>query len=289
MKQRMKTTLGLLAVMFVASCSSGPRIHSSAVVASEPVALKLLNEAREAHGGKAIERVKDVSVRYEGRWGALAPRFQPELVDKRYRRDSEERLLLQPRVLAQKHTGPGETKTVLRDGSLTRVSYDGNAASDDIARQAAALVADAYQLFLLGPFYFDRPGVVLQIAKQSSVDGFICDELLAVLKPGIGESKEDRVLLSIDRNTKQLRRLRMTLSGLASTQGAEVDVTFRGHRTVGGILWPTDFEERVRVPFDLHAHSWKLRGIDLNRGLTREDITADDWTEKASRPASALP
>jgi len=288
MKTGMKKSLGFLVVMLLASCSSGPRIHSTAVVASEPAAIKLLNAAREAHGGAAIERVKDISVRYEGKWGAIGPRFQPELVDKKFRRDSEERLLLGQRFIAQKHNGPNGTKMVLRDGGLTRVSYNGKAASDDLTRQAAALVADAYQMFLLGPFYFDRPGVVLQIAKQSSVDGVICDELLAVLKPGIGESNEDRVLLSIDRSTKQLRRLRMTLNGLASTQGAEVDVTFREFRNVGGILWPTDFEERIRVPFDLHAHSWKLRGIDLNRGLNREDLSGDNWSERASRPASAL-
>ncbi len=289
MKACMKKSLGFLFALLLTSCSSGPRIHSTAVVASEPSATRLLSAAREAHGGRAIERVKDISVRYEGKWGAIGPRFQPELVDKKFRRDSEERLLLGPRLIAQKHHGPGGTKEVLREGGMTRVTYNGKAASDDITRQAAALVADAYQLFLLDPFYFDRPGVVLQIAKQSSVDGHLCDELLAVLKPGIGESNEDRVLLSIDRSTKQLRRLRMTLNGLASTQGAEVDVTFRDFRNVGGILWPTTFEERIRVPFDLHAHSWKLRGMDLNRGLSREDLSVDDWSEKARRPASALP
>jgi hypothetical protein len=285
----MKSILAPLAILLIAACSSGPRIHNATVVASEPAAMRLLQEAREAHGGKAIERVRDISVRYEGKWGSIGPRFQPELVDKQFRRDSEERLIISPRVIAQRHSGPSGGKQVLREGSLTRVSYNGVADSTDLTRQAAALVADAYQLFLLGPFYFDRPGVVLQVAKQSSVDGQMCDELLAVLKPGIGDSSEDRVLLSIDRNTKQLRRLRMTLNGLDSTQGAEVDVTFREHRTVGGILWPTDFEERIRVPFDLHAHSWKLRGMDLNRGLTRDDLSGQMWTEKASRPASRLP
>jgi hypothetical protein len=72
-------------------------------------------------------------------------------------------------------------------------------------------------------------------------------------------------VLFIDRATKQLRRVRMTLNGVESTRGAEVDVTFRNFRTVEGVLWATDFDERIRVPFDLHAHHWTLQEIKLRK------------------------
>lgn len=284
----MKCSCLLLLAATLASCSSGPRLHQQPVVVSEPAARQLLSSAREAHGGDAILRVRDISVRYEGRWGRIGPKFQPELVDKRFRKDSEERIILAPRLISQKHEGPGGTKTVLRDGNVTTVTYNDRTSLDPTARSAAALVADAYQMFLLGPFYFDRAGVTLQIAGHSSVDGHACDELIAVLKPGFGGAGEDRVLLSIDHATKQLRRVRMTLNGLETTQGAEVDVTFRDFKKVGGILWPTDFDERIRVPFDLHAHHWKLRGIDLNRGMTPADLIGN-WSDKARRPATPLP
>jgi hypothetical protein len=110
-----------------------------------------------------------------------------------------------------------------------------------------------------------------------------------VLRPGFGNAKEDRVILFIDRATKQLRRVRMTLSGLESTLGAEVDVTFRDFRTIEGVLWPTDFDERIRVPFDLHAHHWKMLGLDINRGFRAADLTSAGPKNRASRAAASLP
>ena len=153
---------------------------------------------------------------------------------------------------------------------------------------AAALVADAYTLFLLGPFYFDRSGVVLALTGEAMVDKAMCDEVVAVLRPGFGMAEEDRVILFIDRATKQLRRVRMTLSGLESTRGAEVDVTFRNFRKIGGIVWPTDFDERIRVPFDLHAHHWHMLGLDMNRGLQASDL-GTGFKGRAAKPAAALP
>ena len=152
-----------------------------------------------------------------------------------------------------------------------------------------ALFLAIYTLFLLGPFYFDRPGVVFAPAGEAVVDKAACDQVLAVLRPGFGLAEEDRVILFIDRNTKQLRRVRMTLSGLESTRGAEVDVTFRDFRNIGGIVWPTDFDERIRVPFDLHAHHWRMLGLDTNRGLSASDLAVTGFKGRAAKPAAALP
>ena len=174
--------------------------------------------------------------------------------------------------MAQEYTGPAGKKLVVRTPGKVSVTYNGSFSDDAETRSAAALVADAYTMFLLGPCYLERPGIVLASNGQSVVDGFVCDEVLAVLRPGFGEAKEDRVILFIDRNSKYLRRVRMTLNGLEGTRGAEVDVTFRDFRMIGGILWPTDFDERIRVPFDLHAHHWRMLGLEINRGFRAGDL-----------------
>jgi hypothetical protein len=272
----------------LAACSS-PQICTRPVAQSDPRATKLVAASRTAHGAKAFARIADLSVRYEGKWGAIGPRFQPVLADREFRRDSEERWIANGRLLAQAHTGPAGKKDVLRTPQSISVAYNGVGSSEPEVRDAAALVADAYQLFLLGPFYFDRPGVKFVPGGEGSVDGAPCDQVLAVLTPGFGNAPEDRVILSIDRDTKLLRRVRMTLNGLESTRGAEVDVTFRKHRNVRGLVLPTEFNERIREPFDLQAHFWRLRGVDFNRGLKRADFTRGGWSQRAAAPAAPIP
>jgi hypothetical protein len=232
--------------------------------------------------------VRDVTVRYEGRWASIGPRFQPVLSDTGFRRGSEERLLIGPRIMAQEHTGPAGKKFVVRGLGKVSVVYNGVLSNDAEAQRAAALVADAYTLFLLGPFYFDRPGITLATNGEAIVDKAVCDEVLAVLRPGFGAAEEDRAILFIDRASKKLRRVRMTLNGLESTRGAEVDVTFRSFRTIGGIVWPTDFDERIRVPFDLHAHHWRMLGLEINRGFRAGDLTVPGMKGRAAAPSAPV-
>ena len=279
----------LAAVACLLSACASPKICTRDIPKSDAKAAALLAASQRAHGASAFAKVRDVSVRYDGRWASLGPRFQPVLADTKFRRNSEERLLVGPRVIAQEHTGPAGKKVVVRAPGKVSVGNNGAVSHDDATTRAAALVADAYTMFLLGPFYFDRPGVTLAPNGESIVDKATCDEVLAVLRPGFGSAAEDRVLLFIDRATKQLRRVRLTLNGLESTRGAEVDVTFRDFRTIDGILWPTDFDERIRVPFDLHAHHWKMLGLDMNRGFRAADLTPSGFKNRAARPSASLP
>ncbi len=289
MKEKITLPLVVLLAGILSACST-PEISTREIARSDSRAVALLAASQRAHGKDAFRKIRDVSVRYDGQWGLIGPRFQPVLVDKTFRSSSEERLVLKPaRVIAQEHSGPGGRKVVVREPGKVALAYNGNLSSGDEARRAAALVADAYTLFLLGPHYFERPGVILENAGETRVDTAVCDQVLAVLRPGFGMAAEDRVLLSIDRATQQLRRVRMTLNGLESTLGAEVDVTFRDFRTIGGVLWPTDFDERIRVPFDLHAHHWKMLGLDLNRGFKAPDLTGNGFKARAARPARPLP
>ena len=279
----------LAALACLLTACATPQICSREIRKSDPAAKALVAASQRAHGQEAFAKVRDISVRYEGRWASIGPRFQPVLADTKFRRGSEERLLVGPRVIAQEHSGPAGKKLVLRTPGKVSVSYHGVRSDDAETQRAAALVADAYTLFLLGPFYFDRPGVVLTPNGEATVDQWVCDEVLAVLRPGFGLAAEDRVILSIDRTTKKLRRVRMTLSGLESTRGAEVDVTFRDFRTIGGILWPTDFDERIRVPFDLHAHHWRLLGLEINRGFRPSDLTVSGFKGRAAAPTAPRP
>ena len=279
----------LAAVAGLLTACASPQICTRELRKSEPRAVALLHESQRAHGQTALAKIRDVSVRYEGRWASIGPRFQPVLSDTGFRRGSEERLTIGPRIMAQEHTGPAGKKLVVRAPGKVSVAYNGAFSKDAETKRAAGLVADAYTLFLLGPFYFDRPGVVLATNGEAIVDKAVCDEVLAVLRPGFGEAEEDRVILFIDRASKQLRRVRMTLNGLESTRGAEVDVTFRDFRMIGGILWPTDFDERIRVPFDLHAHHWRMRGLEINRGFRASDLTPNGLEGRAAAPTSPLP
>ena len=269
------------------SCASS-QICTRSITNSEPEARALVTASLKAHGGAAFDQIRDLSVRYEGKWAAIGPRFQPVLVDSKFRRASEERIILFPRSIAQSHTGPGGVKNVLRSPGQIAIAYNGTANDDDENGRAAALVADAYALFLLGPFYLQQSGTVFAMNGESLVDQALCDEVLAILRPGLGMAEEDRVILYIDRNSKLLRRVRLTLNGLESTRGAEVDVTFRDFKKIDGVLWPTDFDERIRSPFKLHAHHWNLRGLESNRGLSTRDLKLVHWTRKAAKPSAAI-
>ncbi len=255
-------TIAALTTLLLSSCAS-PKISSRPVAASETGAVALVSASQQAHGGNAFRKVKEITVAYEGKWGAIGPRFQPVLVDRQFRGNSKEHWDAGMRTLKQIHTGAAGQKVVVRQPGKVNVSYNGTTSTDAEKNQAAALVADAYSMFLLGPHYFDRKGVTLVSHGSSKVDEYLCDEVLAVLRPGFGMAEEDRVVLFIDRASKQLRRVGMTLNGLESTRGAEVDVTFRNFRSVEGVLWATDFDERIRVPFDLHAHHWTLQEINV--------------------------
>ncbi len=63
------------------------------------------------------------------------------------------------------------------------------------------------------------------------VDGaqLACDILRIRVTPGLGLSAGDELALYIDREARRMRRVRLTLSGLASTQGAVAEVDAGAH------------------------------------------------------------
>lgn len=269
----------------LAGCASVP----GGTVKNSPAARELLQAAAEAHGKSSYDELTDIGVSYDGQWLSNVGRFQRVLVDERYRKSSQERIILADRLTGQTHTGPGGTKYVLRDREAIRVWYDGMENTDPEVLDAAAAVADAYEMFLLAPFVLLADARSVSPMPPTKIDGHPCEQVLVVLRPGLGRSAEDRVIVAIDRQTRLVRRVRFTFRGLKDTRNVLADVTYNDWQTIHGVVWPTAFYEKVQRPIRIAAHRWRLTGLDVNRGLTPADLAGPVFSEKAAPPAKALP
>ena len=272
--------------------------------ATEPGARALLDASAGAHGLPALAAIEDVSVGYAGTFHPVVDRLQPELVDAGFRSLAQDRLLLRDRMIAQAQAGPKGTKQVAREAGAAgaqgtiRVWFNGEEAPDRRRRDAAALVADCYSLFLLGPMLLagewaaDRTlTMALSRPERVTVDGrdHDCDVLRVRMRPGLGLSEGDELALHIDRAERLMRRLRFTLNGFQPTRGAVAEVDAWGHVPLHGVRWPAQYEERLLRPLPLPVHEWRLTGLDVNRGLDRAALNGPALAGGAARPAAALP
>jgi len=290
----LRRSIAISVLALLTACSNMPTPQQSTTQAD---ARALLDQSQAAHGKAAFLAIRDLSVAYDGKWFELVTRIQPVLTDKTFRKASEERMLFSDKfgdsVVAQIHTGDAGKKMVLRDASLPLgerasvwVNQQAETNRDKIA--AAHLVVEAYQLFLYPAFYIER-AAHLERVGSGNVGGRDCDLLLAVMRPGIGNSAEDRVVLYIDKQDKLVKRVRLTLEGLNSTKGAIVDVDHDRFVEIAGVTWPTHFYEALVAPFPgLPAHDFSLRGLDVNRGLTKADFANAQFSERAAKPAAPI-
>jgi hypothetical protein len=286
----------LLALPVLAAC--GTPLPEAATATTTPDAAALLGATATVHGLPAFRAIRDISVGYAGEWPPVIGRLQPVLTDQGFRIRSEERLLPRHALVAQRHEGPAGNKHVLRTGSWTedgavRVRFNGAESTDPEARAAAALVADGYALFLLGPLLLAAlPRIILEPAtpERITVDrrDHWCDILRGRVSPGLGFAPSDRIALFIDREERLTRRIRFSLDGLDSTRGAVAEVDCWAHVTMAGLRLPTRFRERLLRPLPLRVHDWWVTGLDLNRGLEPADITGDAFSPRAAVPAAPL-
>ncbi len=294
-------SLALPAWPLLNGCSAPiPRMRGAVTTSA---AAALLARSAAAHGGQALATLSDLNVAYSGRWHPLVGKLQPALVDAGFRGGSEERLLPGRQLLAQAHTGPLGRKYVARrwrrgSPGEVRVWVNREESHDADRLAAAALVADGYALFLLGPMLLaqtwgtDRTRAMelegVQRIEQRGVR-HECDVLSVQLTPGLGLSAGDRCLLFIDREEHVMRKVRFTLDGLASTRGAIAEVDTEEYVALHGVRWPTRFHEQLLRPFPLAVHDWRLTGLDVNRGLTPADIDGTEFSGGATRAATPLP
>jgi hypothetical protein len=237
---------------------------------------RLLDSAT-VHGLEAYRRLRDISVAYDGAWRPIIGRVQPVVVDAGFRGPSEERLLPRQGVVAQAYRGPNGTKQVSwvrGDGSAAQpgrvgVWFNGQASADAGVLDAAALVAEAYGLFLLGPLWLIDRGLAVELSGTARVNGRACDVVEVWLRPGLGRVAGDRVAVFIDRDDAVTRRVRFSLEGYAGTRGAVAETDSLEHRRLGGILWPVRSYEEVVHPIRLPAHDWFVTGqiVSVNGGL----------------------
>ena len=255
-----------------------------------------LRESADAHGLEAYRSMRDINVSYSGEWRPLINRIQPEVVDQGFRGSSQERLIPSAGVVAQAYTGSmGRKQVVWRRGSGTSgdlgevaVWVNGVASNDAAVRDASALVAEGYGLFLLGPLWLADRGLRAQMAGTERVDGRLCDVVEVWLTPGLGRVASDRVALCIDRVDKLTRRVRFTLEGFVRTQGAVAEVDTFEHERRFGVTWPMRSYERIVHPLRLPAHDWRITGLDVNRGYSPADLRGAEFAGAAAAPARAL-
>ena len=298
----MRKCFCMLLLLAMSLCGVGcinPLPGSVDRVASDPAALELLAESARAHGGdERFARVRQIHVQYgDAAWLGRVWVFQPVLVDRGFRQSSRENITYSdawPRVF-QTHTGPeGEKQVlwpavVLDDASgvgpadtvamptfeppvqrAAAVLYNGQPTGDREMRiqqeEAAAMVCEAYRMFLTAPFYFtQRSGrgghgdgtMIAVMSKPDEVGGVMCDQVLIELRPGFGKSAVDRVQVAIARDTRLVRRVRFSLDGFAGTRGATADVELADFVEVGGLTMPTRFLEVVTHPLDRPVHRWR--------------------------------
>jgi len=291
----------LFSLFGLCACVSIPAPESDTRTAR---AQALFDATADAHGRAAFGSLQDIAVAYDGQWYALVQKLQGVLVDPDYRQRSEERLLIGEGVIGQVHTGPAGRKVVLRErrwrpeaasaslddgSSRVKVRYDGQPDRTGAVLDAAALVADAYRMFLLGPLHFIGSDAQMETLSAVRLDGRPVDRLRIRTRPGLGASAQDDYVLYIDRDERLTRRIRFTLEGLASTRGAIVETDLFDYMERDGLRLPTRFFERIRRPIPgLRAHRWRMTGLDLNRGMTAEEVSPQGFTGSAQRPAEAL-
>jgi hypothetical protein len=289
-----RAVFGALALPALVGCSTPLPIVPPP--ARDAGAARVLRESAESHGLRAYRDLTDINVAYEGEWRPLIGRVQPEVTDTGFRGSSQERLMPRLGVSGQAYAGPrGRKHVTWRRGSGSdadlgdvAVWFNGTRTTDPAARQAAALVAEAYGLFLLGPLWLVERDLPARLAGTERVDDRLCDVVEVWMTPGLGLVRSDRVALCVDRTDRITRRLRFTLEGFGNTQGAVAEVDTHEHQRHFGVLWPMRSFERVVHPIALPAHDWRITGLDVNRGYPPDALAGPEFRAGAQRPAAPL-
>ncbi len=270
MTRRGLLVLPLLGGPALTACAE--RLVPLAATDSTAAARALLAASAAAHGAGPLERLSTIDVSYAGSFASLVDRLQPELVDASHRATARDRLDLRTGSILQEQAGPGGAKRVERTPGSVRVLFDGTEATDRPRRDAAALVADCYKLFLLGPMLLagrwesDRSLImVVDGAEAVTVAGqhHACDVLRVSMRPGLGFSDGDELMLWVDRAESLMRRVRFTLNGHLPTRGAVAETDCWGHFGRDGVRWAAEYEERLLRPLPLAVHRWRMTDLTL--------------------------
>jgi hypothetical protein len=291
---------GLLA----SACGTPLPLAAPVPSGASAAAAQRLADSANAHGLAAYRQINDINIAYGGQWRPLINRVQPEVVDEGFRGPSQERLMPAAGVVAQAYRGAKGSKQVFwqraktptpagRDQGEVAVWFNGQPSQKTSELAAAALVAEGYGLFLLGPLWIasrQTAGVAVpsEVAGTERVHGRLCDVVQVWLRPGLGHAATDRVSLMIDRDDHVTRRLRFTLEGYEGTRGAVAEVDCFEHARHFGLLLPMRSYEEVVHPIRLPAHDWFVTGLDVNRGYAAEALRGAQFSGLAAPAAKPL-
>lgn len=286
------------------ACATPLPLTAPAPSKAQAAAAQRLAASADAHGLAAYRRITDINIGYGGQWRPLINRVQPELVDEGFRGPSQERLMPAAGVVAQAYRGDKGSKQVFwQRGTASApasgaqgdvaVWFNGQRSERPSELAAAALVAEGYGLFLLGPLWLasrESAGLAVpsELAGTERVHGRLCDVVQVWLSPGLGRAATDRVSLWIDRDDHVMRRLRFTLEGYAGTQGAVAEVDTFEHARHFGLLLPMRSYEEVVHPIRLPAHDWFVTGLDVNRGYGINALRGPQFAGAALAAAKPL-
>lgn len=255
--------LTAIAIASLASCSSLPLPGDPAntAIADAPDAASLV-EASAKQSGDAWRNGHVVDVRFDGKWSPIATRLQPDLTDPGYRKTSHETYVPRESRVTQRHRGPAGTKRVERTPQSIEIKYAPKREVTELQKAAAALVTDAYPLFLFRSSWLADRGRDFKVIGKRDLGGESCWLVEATVVPGFGGSRRDHVVAWIGRRSLRTHRVQLTLFGLESTAMADVDVTFDEFQAADrDTEWPGHFVEFIQRPFKAQAHEWWLHDI----------------------------
>jgi hypothetical protein len=286
------------------ACGTPLPLTAAAPTAASAAAAQRLADSTNAHGLAAYRQINDINIGYGGQWRPLINRVQPEVVDEGFRGPSQERLMPAAGVVAQAYAGVKGKKQVFwqrgktlapagRDQGEVAVWFNGQPSQRASELAAAALVAEGYGLFLLGPLWVagrQAAGLATpaEVAGTERVHGRLCDVVHVWMSPGLGHAATDRVSLLIDRDDHVMRRVRFTLEGYEGTRGAVAEVDCFEHARRFGLLLPMRSYEEVVHPLRLPAHDWFVTGLDVNRGYGVEALRGAQFSGAAAAVAKPL-
>lgn len=235
-------------------------------------ALAVLKRSAAAHG-RPWEKYRKVEVAYDGEWTTIATKIQPIITDPNFRKSSVEVYQPQSGKVRQLHRGPSGVKEVVRTRpTRAEVKFNGQRSTDPEVTAAAALVADAYTVFLFGTSWLLANGHDFSLLPDATCEGEACQLVVGQVAPGFGNAADDVFVAWVSKNNGLLRRFQFSLNGMESTQGADVDVVFSEHRTAAdGSVWPRHFVEWIQRPILAKAHDWRMTSLTLDGRVVFSD------------------
>lgn len=285
---RSRAIIAIASALLSGGCASFPKADSTLRFDDGLEARAIFDRCLQAHGGDVREWAQDLNFSVDGTWNFLVQRIQPLVADGSLRERSQERIRPTEQLYSVHWVGPEGTKQVVRTPQTVEVYINGIRQSDPATREASAMTADATQLFHLGPSFLAMRGAEFVRLEDRQEDGVTYRRLLTTLRPGFGFSPQDDVILWIHPESDRLFRVHLTVDGFRGTRGAHVDTTFLAYRQVGRMLVPVELNERLRAPFPLNVHRWRMTGADFNRGWNSSAITGATLEGGAREPARAL-